>query len=73
MSISSRGRAARADVRTIAFDEGQQNMGTAIVIGSLIGTAGVIAALLGGRDRDPQPALIPVERPRRPGADDLRR
>jgi hypothetical protein len=47
-------------------------MGIAIVIGSLIGTAAAIAALLGGRDRDPQPALIPVERPRRPRPDDLR-
>ena len=48
-------------------------MGTAIVIGSLFGTAAAIAALLGGRDRDPQPALIPVERPRRPGADGISR
>ena len=48
-------------------------MGTAILIGTLIGSATAIAALFGGRDRDPQPALIPVDRPRRPGAGDNRR
>ena len=44
-------------------------MGTAILIGSLIGTAAVITAIFGSRDRDPQPALIPVEPPRRPRID----
>ena len=47
-------------------------MGTAIVIGSLIGTAVVaIAAIFGGRERDPQPALVPVE-PQRPRVDPRR-
>jgi hypothetical protein len=46
-------------------------MGTAIIIGSLIGSAAALAAVWGTRDRDPQPALIPVE-PRRPRVDPRR-